>query len=113
VLSQPIYQLIVLPVQKWLIHKIDQIRRAFLWKEEDLENVRGGHCLGRWTTSCKTKIEEVWEYWTWNILLEPFDYSGYGSSDGNVKIECGGNLTFLVKRLKKGTKLFLFKLDRW
>jgi hypothetical protein len=43
--SQPIYHLTVFPIQKWLLKQIDKMRRSFLWKGEEPDNVSGGHCL--------------------------------------------------------------------
>lgn len=43
--SQPIYHLIAFPAQKWLLKRIDKIRRNFLWRGEAPENVKGGHSL--------------------------------------------------------------------
>lgn len=50
--SLPIYHLMVFQAQKWLIKKIDHIRRSFLWRGESPENVSGGHSLINWTTTC-------------------------------------------------------------
>jgi hypothetical protein len=33
--------------KKWVIKRLDKIRRSFLWKGST--DVRGGHCLVRWT----------------------------------------------------------------
>jgi hypothetical protein len=53
--AQPIYQLTVFPVQKWLLQKIDKIRRGFLWKGNNPETCSGGHCLINWSTTCLPK----------------------------------------------------------
>lgn len=53
--AQPIYHLMVFPVQKWLLAQIDKLRRGFLWKGEEPEKVSGGHCLVNWSTTCTTK----------------------------------------------------------
>lgn len=37
--SQPIYHLTVLPAQKWLIKRIDRLRRSFLWRRETLDKM--------------------------------------------------------------------------
>lgn len=38
--SQSIYHMTIFPIHKWLIKKIDQARRSFLWKGEEPERVR-------------------------------------------------------------------------
>jgi hypothetical protein len=43
----PTYFLTVFEPKKWVIKKMDKIRRSFLWKGAD--NANGGHCLVRWT----------------------------------------------------------------
>jgi len=53
--SQPIYHLTAFPAQKWLIKRIDKIRRSFLWRGEAPENVKGGHSLINWPTTCRPK----------------------------------------------------------
>lgn len=53
--SQPIYHLTAFPAQKWLVKRIDKIRRSFLWRGETPENVKGGHSLINWPTTCLPK----------------------------------------------------------
>lgn len=53
--AQPIYHLTVFPVQKWLLKKIDKLRRGFLWKGNNPEACSGGHCLINWSTTCQPK----------------------------------------------------------
>jgi hypothetical protein len=55
--SQPIYHMTVFPEQKWLIRKIDKIRRSFLWRGETPDKVYGGHSLVNWPTTCRPKIK--------------------------------------------------------
>lgn len=45
--SMPVYFLSVFAPPKWLLKKVDRIRRGFLWK--GTESANGGHCLVRWT----------------------------------------------------------------
>jgi hypothetical protein len=45
--SMPTYFLTIFPIKKWVIKKMDRIRRSFFWKGTD--NANGGHCLVRWT----------------------------------------------------------------
>jgi len=40
--AQPIYHMTVFPEQKWLINRIDRLRRSFLWRGETPEKVYGG-----------------------------------------------------------------------
>lgn len=53
--SQPIYHMTAFPEHKWLIRKIDRLRRSFLWRGETPENVYGGHSLVNWPTTCRPK----------------------------------------------------------
>jgi hypothetical protein len=55
--SQPIYHMTAFPEQKWLIRKIDRIRRSFLWRGETPDKVYGGHSLVNWPTVCHPKIK--------------------------------------------------------
>jgi hypothetical protein len=43
------------PAPKWLIKKIDKLRRNFFWKGEDVEGNKGGLCLVKWDIICKPK----------------------------------------------------------
>jgi len=43
--SLPIYHLTAFHAQKWLIKRIDRIRRSFLWRGESPDKVSGGHSL--------------------------------------------------------------------
>lgn len=53
--STPSYHLTILQQNKWLYKRIDRLRRAFLSKGGDPENVSGGSCLLNWTAVCKPK----------------------------------------------------------
>lgn len=53
--STPIYHLTVLQQNKWLYKRIDRLRRAFLWKGDEPENVSGGSSLVCWQNVCKPK----------------------------------------------------------
>lgn len=53
--SLPIYHLTVFQAQKWLLKKVDQIRRSFLWRGETPDKVCGGHSLINWPTNCLPK----------------------------------------------------------
>jgi hypothetical protein len=39
--AQPIYHLTAFPEQKWLIKRIDRLRRSFLWRGETPDKVYG------------------------------------------------------------------------
>jgi hypothetical protein len=49
------YHAMVFPLPKWLIKKIDKLRRNFLWKGEDGDGNRGGICLVNWPLVCRPK----------------------------------------------------------
>jgi hypothetical protein len=50
-----IYHATVFPLPKWLIKKIDKLRRNFLLKGEKGEGNRGGICLVNWGPVCRPK----------------------------------------------------------
>jgi hypothetical protein len=45
----------VFKMSKWGINFNDRFSRSFLWKGEDPENVKGGHCLVNWDTCQRPK----------------------------------------------------------
>jgi hypothetical protein len=47
--------LTVFKVAKRAFTQIDRFRRTFLWKGQDLDNVRVGHCLINWGTCTRLK----------------------------------------------------------
>lgn len=51
--SIPTFFLTVFALKKWVIKRIDNIRRGFLWKGS--EDTKGGHCLVRWAKVQKSK----------------------------------------------------------
>jgi hypothetical protein len=53
--AQPIYHMTAFPELKWLVKKIDRLRRSFLWRGETPDKVYGGHSLVNWPTSCRPK----------------------------------------------------------
>lgn len=53
--AAPISHLTVLQQNKWLYKRIDRLRRSFLWKGDEPENVSGGNCLVSWQNVCKPK----------------------------------------------------------
>jgi hypothetical protein len=55
--SQPIYHMTVFPELKWLIKRIDRMRRSFLWRGDTPDKVYGGHSIVNWPTSCRPKIK--------------------------------------------------------
>jgi hypothetical protein len=50
------YHAMVFPFPKWLIKKIDKLRRNFFWKGEDVEGNKGGLCLVKWNMVCRPKV---------------------------------------------------------
>ena len=55
--SQPIYHMTAFPEQKWLIRKIDRLRRSFLWRGETPDKVYGGYSIINWPTTCRPKAK--------------------------------------------------------
>jgi hypothetical protein len=49
------YHATVFPLPKWLIRKIDKLRRNFYWKGEDVKGNRGGLCLVKWSMVYRPK----------------------------------------------------------
>jgi hypothetical protein len=46
--AMPTHFLTVHKLPKWAEKEIDRFRRSFLWKGDDLDKVRGCHCLVKW-----------------------------------------------------------------
>jgi hypothetical protein len=46
--ATPTYFLTVFKLPKWGFVRINRFRRSFLWKGQDPDNIRGGHCLVNW-----------------------------------------------------------------
>jgi hypothetical protein len=44
----PTHFLTVYKLPQWAAKEIDRFRRSFLWRGEDPDRVRGGHCLVKW-----------------------------------------------------------------
>jgi hypothetical protein len=53
--SQPIYHMTAFQEQKWLIKKIDRMRRSFLWRGETPDKVYGEHSIINWPMTCRPK----------------------------------------------------------
>jgi hypothetical protein len=51
--SMAAYHLAAFPADKWLIKKIDKLRRGFIWSAE--EEAKGGKCLVNWKRICAPK----------------------------------------------------------
>jgi hypothetical protein len=51
----PTYFLTIFKLPMWDFKKIDKYMRNFLWKGQDHENVRGGHCLVNWQICTRPK----------------------------------------------------------
>jgi hypothetical protein len=43
--AMPTFFLTVFKMPRWGLSKIDRFRRSFLWRGQDPDNVKGGHCL--------------------------------------------------------------------
>jgi hypothetical protein len=46
--AMPTHFLTVYKLPKWAEKEIDRYRRSFLWRGEDPDKVKGGHCLVKW-----------------------------------------------------------------
>jgi hypothetical protein len=53
--SRVSYHAMMFPLPKWLIGKIDKLRKNFYSKGEDVEGNRGGLCLVKWSMVCRPK----------------------------------------------------------
>jgi hypothetical protein len=49
------YHATVFPLPKWLIKKIDKLRRNFFWKGEEFEGNKGGLYRVKWDIVCRPK----------------------------------------------------------
>lgn len=54
-LAIPTYFLTASKFPLWAIHRIDRFQRSFLWKGDDSDRLRGGHCLVNWSTCPRPK----------------------------------------------------------
>lgn len=52
----PSHHMSVYGLPKWIINRLEHMRRAFLWKGSD--SVSGFYCLVNWSTVCKTKEQD-------------------------------------------------------
>jgi hypothetical protein len=43
--AMPTHYLTVFKMLKWAITRVDRFRRGFLWRGEDPNLMKGGHCL--------------------------------------------------------------------
>jgi hypothetical protein len=53
--AMPSYFLTVHKMHVWGFSKIDRFQRSFLWRGEDPDKVKGGHCLINWQTCTRPK----------------------------------------------------------
>jgi hypothetical protein len=51
----PTYLLSIYKMPKWWYKRVDIYRKSFLWRGEDQENVKGGHCLVNWQVYTRPK----------------------------------------------------------
>jgi hypothetical protein len=49
------YFLLVHKMPKWGFSRIDKFCRSFLWRGEDPDKVKGGHCLVNWRTCTRPR----------------------------------------------------------
>jgi hypothetical protein len=49
------YHVMVFNLLKWLIKRIDKLRRNFYWKGEDAQGHKGRACLVKWGVVCRPK----------------------------------------------------------
>jgi hypothetical protein len=53
--TMPSYFLTIHKMHVWGFSKIDSFRRSFLWRGDDPNKVKGGHCLINWQTCARPK----------------------------------------------------------
>jgi hypothetical protein len=53
--AMPTYFMTVHKMPKWAFAKMDRIKRSFFLKGQDLDKVKGGHCLVNWQTCLRPK----------------------------------------------------------
>jgi hypothetical protein len=51
--SVVLYHMMVFPLSKWAIRRIDNIRQGFLWQGS--ENAQGGNCMVNWQRAQRSK----------------------------------------------------------
>jgi hypothetical protein len=114
--SLPIYHLTVFQVQKWLIKKIDRIRRSFLWRGETTDRTSGGYSLIYWATTCLPKSKGGLGILDMDRFTRVLGSSGCGFN-GSRKIERGLIWKFLViewiKNCSMLLPLLLLAMARW
>jgi hypothetical protein len=124
----PTFYMIVFKMSKKGINFIDRFRRGFLWKGEDLENVKGGRCLVNWDTCQMPKrlgglgfkdldkfnralrLRWLWHQWDvkdkpWKDILKMKDdtVSQLFFCSTDVRVGNGKNTPFWKARWLKGT----------
>jgi hypothetical protein len=53
--SMPTHFLMVCKLPAWAEKDIDHFRRSFLWRGEESDKVKGGHCLVKWKVCTQPK----------------------------------------------------------
>lgn len=53
--AMPTYFMTAFPLPKWAQKQIDRFRRSFMWRGEDPDKVKGGHCLVNWKVCTRPK----------------------------------------------------------
>jgi hypothetical protein len=120
----------VFPLPKWLIKKIDKLRRNFFWKGEEVKGNKGGMCLVKWDIVCRQKelgglgIHDLsmfgralcqrwcWYHWTdndrpWKGMTLSCDEDGMSLFQASTVIRVGdGKTSFLAGQMARrhGTK---------
>jgi hypothetical protein len=78
--AMPTHFLTVYKLPKWAEKEIDRYRRSFLWRGEDPDKVKGGHCLVKWKHCAMPKrlgglgIKDLEKFG------EHSDYAGFGTA---------------------------------
>jgi hypothetical protein len=53
--SMPTHFLTIYRLPRWAEREIDRYRRSFLWRGEEPDKVKGGHCLVKWKVCTRPK----------------------------------------------------------
>jgi hypothetical protein len=125
-----LHHAMVFPLPKWLIKKIDKLRRNFFWKGEEVKGNKGGMCLVKWDIVCRQKelgglgIHDLsmfgralcqrwcWYHWTdndrpWKGMTLSCDEDGMSLFQASTVIRVGdGKTSFLAGQMARrhGTK---------
>jgi hypothetical protein len=86
--AMPTHFLTVHKMAAWTIKEVDHFRRSFLWRGQDTDKVRGGHCLVKWKCCIRPRklgghgIKDLdkfrralrlrWLWHNWNLIDPPW-----------------------------------------